>query len=144
MSSISSNNSHGMQFARCRCGEKVVLKTVWTESNPGRRFLGCSNYGRHNFWHKVSFTLSITFFLVANLFMSLVLIISSMIRMGFSLASKMYLLNDSHKLFVNMSHLGKVLNSALDQFLGGLAFNHSLASGHLSSRSFRHPNNLAG
>ncbi|KAJ4810504.1 GRF zinc finger protein [Rhynchospora pubera] len=28
----------------CYCNELAVLKTSWTEANPGRRFLGCRNY----------------------------------------------------------------------------------------------------
>ncbi|KAL2480383.1 GRF zinc finger containing protein [Abeliophyllum distichum] len=29
---------------RCYCGVHYVLKTSWTDENPCRRFLGCSNY----------------------------------------------------------------------------------------------------
>ncbi|CAI0446328.1 unnamed protein product, partial [Linum tenue] len=29
----------------CRCGEAEVLRTSWTDGNPGRRFYGCNNYG---------------------------------------------------------------------------------------------------
>ncbi|XP_062076278.1 uncharacterized protein LOC133781307 [Humulus lupulus] len=29
---------------KCACGTRVVIRTAWTRSNPGRRFYGCSNY----------------------------------------------------------------------------------------------------
>ncbi|KAL4340924.1 hypothetical protein GQ457_08G009690 [Hibiscus cannabinus] len=29
----------------CKCGKEAVLKTAWSDDNPGRRFYGCSNYG---------------------------------------------------------------------------------------------------
>ncbi|XP_050219102.1 uncharacterized protein LOC126669631 [Mercurialis annua] len=29
----------------CNCGQIAILKTAWTNANPGRRFLGCSRYG---------------------------------------------------------------------------------------------------
>ncbi|CAI0552644.1 unnamed protein product [Linum tenue] len=29
----------------CFCGDPAVLKTSWTDGNPGRRFFGCSKYG---------------------------------------------------------------------------------------------------
>ncbi|KAL2501101.1 uncharacterized protein Fot_34949 [Forsythia ovata] len=30
----------------CLCGRIAAMRTSWTENNPGRRFLGCSYYGR--------------------------------------------------------------------------------------------------
>ncbi|KAL2500855.1 uncharacterized protein Fot_34703 [Forsythia ovata] len=30
----------------CLCGRIAATRTSWTENNPGRRFLGCSFYGR--------------------------------------------------------------------------------------------------
>ncbi|KAL2465122.1 GRF-type domain-containing protein [Abeliophyllum distichum] len=30
----------------CYCGELPILKTSWTEINPGRRFWGCRFYGK--------------------------------------------------------------------------------------------------
>ncbi|KAL2484728.1 Uncharacterized protein Adt_29484 [Abeliophyllum distichum] len=30
----------------CMCGRIAAMRTVWTENNPRRRFLGCSYYGR--------------------------------------------------------------------------------------------------
>ncbi|KAL2463861.1 uncharacterized protein Fot_53517 [Forsythia ovata] len=30
----------------CLCGRIAAMRTAWTENNPGRRFLGCSYYGR--------------------------------------------------------------------------------------------------
>ncbi|KAL2485827.1 GRF zinc finger containing protein [Abeliophyllum distichum] len=30
--------------SRCYCGVHCVLKTSWTDENPGRRFLGCPNF----------------------------------------------------------------------------------------------------
>ncbi|KAL2550805.1 uncharacterized protein Fot_12335 [Forsythia ovata] len=30
----------------CYCGEVPILKTSWTEMNPGRRFWGCRFYGK--------------------------------------------------------------------------------------------------
>ncbi|KAL2529157.1 uncharacterized protein Fot_21758 [Forsythia ovata] len=30
----------------CMCGRNATMRTSWTENNPGRRFLGCSFYGR--------------------------------------------------------------------------------------------------
>ncbi|KAJ1691576.1 hypothetical protein LUZ63_015731 [Rhynchospora breviuscula] len=38
-----STSSH-IGFPNCHCNELAVLKTAWTDSNPGRRFLGCRNY----------------------------------------------------------------------------------------------------
>ena len=38
----------------CECGDICGLWTSWTETNPGRRFIGCPNYrGRNkcNFFH---------------------------------------------------------------------------------------------
>nr|CAD1838560.1 unnamed protein product [Ananas comosus var. bracteatus] len=29
----------------CFCGESAQIKTSWTDSSSGRRFLGCKNYG---------------------------------------------------------------------------------------------------
>ncbi|CAI0446072.1 unnamed protein product [Linum tenue] len=28
----------------CRCAVPAVLRTSWTDANPGRRFFGCANY----------------------------------------------------------------------------------------------------
>ncbi|CAI0429660.1 unnamed protein product [Linum tenue] len=28
----------------CRCVVPAVLRTSWTDANPGRRFFGCANY----------------------------------------------------------------------------------------------------
>ncbi|KAJ9542236.1 hypothetical protein OSB04_028742, partial [Centaurea solstitialis] len=28
----------------CYCGDKMKLRTSWTSTNPGRRFLGCPNF----------------------------------------------------------------------------------------------------
>ncbi|KAL2541424.1 GRF-type domain-containing protein [Abeliophyllum distichum] len=30
----------------CMCGWIAAMRTSWTENNPGRRFSGCSYYGR--------------------------------------------------------------------------------------------------
>ncbi|KAL2530391.1 uncharacterized protein Fot_22992 [Forsythia ovata] len=30
----------------CMCGKNAAMKTSWTKNNSGRRFLGCSFYGR--------------------------------------------------------------------------------------------------
>ncbi|KAL2478549.1 GRF-type domain-containing protein [Forsythia ovata] len=30
----------------CMYGRIAAMRTAWTENNPGRRFLGCSYYGR--------------------------------------------------------------------------------------------------
>ncbi|KAL2487550.1 uncharacterized protein Fot_40842 [Forsythia ovata] len=30
----------------CMCGQIAAMRTAWTENKPGRRFLGCSYYGR--------------------------------------------------------------------------------------------------
>ncbi|GER41644.1 GRF zinc finger containing protein [Striga asiatica] len=30
----------------CRCGDKVYLKTSWTQNNPGRRYWACPKYGQ--------------------------------------------------------------------------------------------------
>ncbi|KAL4333057.1 hypothetical protein GQ457_07G010940 [Hibiscus cannabinus] len=30
----------------CRCEKRTVLKTSWSDDNSGRRFFGCSNYGK--------------------------------------------------------------------------------------------------
>ena len=30
--------------ARCYCGLLAIERTAWTDSNPGRRFLGCRRY----------------------------------------------------------------------------------------------------
>ncbi|KAL2522473.1 uncharacterized protein Fot_26396 [Forsythia ovata] len=30
----------------CMCGRNASMRTSWMENNPGRRFLGCSLYGR--------------------------------------------------------------------------------------------------
>ncbi|KAL2547593.1 GRF-type domain-containing protein [Forsythia ovata] len=32
----------------CMCGQIAAMRTAWTENNPGRRFLGCSYYGRQD------------------------------------------------------------------------------------------------
>ncbi|KAL2458635.1 uncharacterized protein Fot_55665 [Forsythia ovata] len=32
--------------ALCCCGQLSVTRTSWTANNPGRRFRGCSYYGR--------------------------------------------------------------------------------------------------
>ncbi|WOG95593.1 hypothetical protein DCAR_0414918 [Daucus carota subsp. sativus] len=43
MSSYSSaSNVHSPDF--CGCGMSPVLRTSWTDMNPGRRFWGCSMY----------------------------------------------------------------------------------------------------
>ncbi|KAL4297468.1 hypothetical protein GQ457_12G008700 [Hibiscus cannabinus] len=34
-----------MESPICRCGKPVMLKTSWSDENPGRRFFGCNNYG---------------------------------------------------------------------------------------------------
>ncbi|KAM7511120.1 hypothetical protein LguiB_009995 [Lonicera macranthoides] len=34
-----------MDARTCFCGYPSILKTSWTDSNPGRRFLGCSRFG---------------------------------------------------------------------------------------------------
>ncbi|KAK6148699.1 hypothetical protein DH2020_019611 [Rehmannia glutinosa] len=31
-------------YVDCHCGRKVVLRTSWTEDNPGRRFHSCLEY----------------------------------------------------------------------------------------------------
>ncbi|KAK6137420.1 hypothetical protein DH2020_028843 [Rehmannia glutinosa] len=50
-SSPSSSNSWNsrkniaqMEDIYCHCASKVVLKTSWTNNNPGRRFWACPNY----------------------------------------------------------------------------------------------------
>ncbi|CAN1158031.1 hypothetical protein LINPERHAP2_LOCUS21905 [Linum perenne] len=35
-----------MNRPSCGCGQMAVIRTSWTESNPGRRFFGCGRYGR--------------------------------------------------------------------------------------------------
>ncbi|XP_050215378.1 uncharacterized protein LOC126666603 [Mercurialis annua] len=38
---------------KCRCGDLSILRTSWTEANPGRRFFGCNRYengGRCDFF----------------------------------------------------------------------------------------------
>ncbi|CAN1185807.1 hypothetical protein LINPERPRIM_LOCUS38768 [Linum perenne] len=30
----------------CGCGQMAVIRTSWTESNPGRCFFGCGKYGK--------------------------------------------------------------------------------------------------
>ncbi|RAL46964.1 hypothetical protein DM860_016598 [Cuscuta australis] len=50
MSTVSSNSSFRRALVYyCRCREPVVWKTSWTDSNPGRRFVGCLNYGTPKF-----------------------------------------------------------------------------------------------
>ncbi|KAL2554889.1 uncharacterized protein Fot_08508 [Forsythia ovata] len=42
-------DSHSLQKLNrklCYCGHIPVMKTSWTESNPGRRFWGCRFYGK--------------------------------------------------------------------------------------------------
>ncbi|KAL2461254.1 GRF-type domain-containing protein [Abeliophyllum distichum] len=42
-------NSHCSQMVKqriCHCGHVPVMKTSWTEGNPGRRFWGCRFYGK--------------------------------------------------------------------------------------------------
>ncbi|XP_057465413.1 uncharacterized protein LOC130755079 [Actinidia eriantha] len=34
-----------MDVITCHCGKRSRLKTSWTDHNPGRRFLGCPQYG---------------------------------------------------------------------------------------------------
>ncbi|KAL2553937.1 uncharacterized protein Fot_07556 [Forsythia ovata] len=34
------------EHTMCLCGSNATMRTAWTENNPGRRFLGCSFYGR--------------------------------------------------------------------------------------------------
>ncbi|CAN1182824.1 hypothetical protein LINPERHAP2_LOCUS36185, partial [Linum perenne] len=35
-----------MNWPSCGCGQMAVIRTSWTESNPGRRVFGCGRYGR--------------------------------------------------------------------------------------------------
>ncbi|WOH01022.1 hypothetical protein DCAR_0520400 [Daucus carota subsp. sativus] len=51
-------SSHIQTPGLCSCGFSPVLRTSWTDANPGRRFWGCSQYVRNrsrdcNFhmWH---------------------------------------------------------------------------------------------
>ncbi|CAN1128514.1 hypothetical protein LINPERHAP2_LOCUS4680 [Linum perenne] len=30
----------------CGCGQMAVIRTSWTENNPGRPYFGCGRYGR--------------------------------------------------------------------------------------------------
>ncbi|WOG86538.1 hypothetical protein DCAR_0205749 [Daucus carota subsp. sativus] len=54
----SSSSSYIQTPGFCSCGMDPVLRTSWTDANPGRRFWGCSQYVRNrsrgcNFhmWH---------------------------------------------------------------------------------------------
>ncbi|WOH15035.1 hypothetical protein DCAR_0934568 [Daucus carota subsp. sativus] len=50
MSSCSS--SHYSTLSLCLCGLSPVLRTSWTDANPGRRFWGCSQRGcNFHLWH---------------------------------------------------------------------------------------------
>ncbi|KAK1554421.1 hypothetical protein Q3G72_011869 [Acer saccharum] len=44
----SMNTNEGLDFvdfdSKCLCGRRAMRFTSWMESNPGRRFWGCSNY----------------------------------------------------------------------------------------------------
>ncbi|KAL3518766.1 hypothetical protein ACH5RR_021355 [Cinchona calisaya] len=42
--SCNSSSSKSKSGARCKCGTKAPICTTWTVENPGRKFLGCSNY----------------------------------------------------------------------------------------------------
>ncbi|KAJ9552559.1 hypothetical protein OSB04_016604, partial [Centaurea solstitialis] len=50
MASSASSNRKTTGLARvssnlyCYCGDKVKVRTSWTKTNPGRRFVGCPNY----------------------------------------------------------------------------------------------------
>ncbi|KAL2522825.1 uncharacterized protein Fot_26748 [Forsythia ovata] len=41
-----SHCSHILRQTVCYCGLVPVMKTSWTEANPGRRFWGCRMYGK--------------------------------------------------------------------------------------------------
>ncbi|KAL2559873.1 GRF-type domain-containing protein [Forsythia ovata] len=41
-----SHCSHMVKQRICHCGHAPVMKTSWTEGNPGRRFWGCRFYGK--------------------------------------------------------------------------------------------------
>ncbi|XP_077243069.1 uncharacterized protein LOC143883611 [Tasmannia lanceolata] len=43
-SSSSGKHSQGSAFTPCHCGQRAPLRTSWTSTNFGRRFLGCSGY----------------------------------------------------------------------------------------------------
>ncbi|KAM7468929.1 hypothetical protein LguiA_007112 [Lonicera macranthoides] len=55
MSSNSSSNSGSCSYATCFCGEVAAMRVSRTEKNPGRRFIGCKNFGNNgcNFFHWV-------------------------------------------------------------------------------------------
>ncbi|KAK6139986.1 hypothetical protein DH2020_026260 [Rehmannia glutinosa] len=36
--------SHTTSSIDCYCGRRVVIRTTWTDENPGRRFLSCLHY----------------------------------------------------------------------------------------------------
>ncbi|KAL2556444.1 uncharacterized protein Fot_01183 [Forsythia ovata] len=40
--------THISEQTMCLCGQIAATRTAWTENNRGRRFLGCSYYGRPN------------------------------------------------------------------------------------------------
>ncbi|KAL2559507.1 uncharacterized protein Fot_04246 [Forsythia ovata] len=42
----STDSSRIVEGVICYCGQLTILKTSWTEANPGRRFRGCKFYGR--------------------------------------------------------------------------------------------------
>ncbi|XP_050229254.1 uncharacterized protein LOC126678400 [Mercurialis annua] len=35
---------HPTFVPNCHCNQPAVLKTAWTQANPGRRFFGCHGY----------------------------------------------------------------------------------------------------
>ncbi|KAJ1388750.1 hypothetical protein SESBI_38841 [Sesbania bispinosa] len=43
-SGIGSSSTLNEDLPNCRCGVRCKLQVSWTETNPGRRFLGCSYY----------------------------------------------------------------------------------------------------
>ncbi|KAM7479359.1 hypothetical protein LguiA_027572 [Lonicera macranthoides] len=45
MSSNSSSNSGSCSYATCFYGEVAAMRVSRTEKNPGRRFIGCKNFG---------------------------------------------------------------------------------------------------
>ena len=67
-----------MDVVTCHCGKRCVLKTSWTDHNPGRRFLGCSQYGV-GLVNSIIYSLS--FFMI--LYLSVALILQSVGACGF-------------------------------------------------------------
>ena len=74
-SSSSNRNSAGLgkgsRNVYCYCGDKMKVRTSWTKTNPGRRFIGCPNYvslrfiGCLHFWVRYpNFTLIFVNFVV--------------------------------------------------------------------------------